>query len=194
MVTSVDQYKTIRDDALKIAAPVFLKVENGQQLDAKDAEELQKAASLYESMNHFNPSTIEPYFILGRIYAELNEVDKAILNLNQAMLNVPDALRKAREDKDSQREKAIQLTLYEIHNQRARAFLKRGEPEKAMKDAEIAVQYVPDSPAYRTTIAEALAKTDDLEAAREELVDALRLDPEYPRAKALKAEWDATRS
>jgi len=194
VVTSVDQYKTVRDEALQIATGPLQKVELGQTLEPSDVEELRRAAELYEALNHFNPSTIEPFFVLGRVYLELNEVDQALTNLNQAMLNVPEALRKARDDNDEPRARAIQLTLYEIHNQRAQTFLKRGEPEKAVTDAEIACQYVPESPAYRTTLAAALAKVGDLEAAKEELQEALRLDPQYPRAKALDAELKASRS
>jgi tetratricopeptide (TPR) repeat protein len=99
----------------------------GQSYDAGD---FQKAVQDYSLFILLNPTFSEAYHLRGLAYGQLNDVDQAMADMNQA-LDYPQA--------------SEQLT-GTIYSDRALLFLQQNDLQSALKDFEASITAAPDLP------------------------------------------------
>ena len=179
--------------ARELTFPVFAKANAGQEVTAKDRENLRKALPHLEAMNAYAPVKVGPFFAIGQIHQLNGDVEAAGRAYEQAIANEPVDLEEKKNP--AMRQTVVEAkallseVLLEYAIRRAQSGAKPAElkpvRERALAWADAAVKAQPAAPRYLAAKASALLALERQEEAKKAVLDAAAADSEHFKVKPL---------
>lgn len=173
IIASGAEYMDRLKDAEKLSSDILARYETEGKIEEADKKKLREALVLFDGLVAFAPDNFGAYFGKGKIHEALGEPEKEFAAMQKFIELAPP--RPIEE---------VKVLLAEAHYVVAKSFENRKEYELAKRNAERSVKYV-RAPNYLSILASCLLRENKVQEAHTLVDEALRLDPENPRAKLL---------
>lgn len=184
-VLSAQQYEQYSDENLKLVRPILEKFNQGEPISDDDKKSLEKAAQKYEAMNLYQPTAVEPHFLLAKVYQILEKNDRAEERIQQALVNADMVLQQAKQQNNQNRIDATNLTIAECQFVFSQLLALRGEYTEALNQIDAALKVAANSPDYLAQRASIYVQLEKIPEAVADLRDALALQPNHRRSIAI---------
>ncbi|RYG35028.1 hypothetical protein EON81_13940 [bacterium] len=196
-ITSDGQYDTVSRETQALLAEPLLRADSGGELTEEDRDRLNKGIPIFRALCDFRPTEMGPFFVLGKLYENLGMPAEAEEVARQSIINGQNRLADAKIKKDVSKELETLTLLNESRHVRAQALFDLKQYEESIKEMKTVLLFgkprQEDLPRYLYTTARSLTEyrdpktgTRDIGAAKAALKDALKIDPNFARAKSLQ--------
>lgn len=178
-IVNDSQYEAARIEMEKLSLDNIRAFDDGKKLSTEQMAQLRKAGDIIDRMNKYAPLASGLFYLSGKIHHALTEDNIAEDRFLQCTLVVPtDA--KGHPDKAQE----IQAEGAECGYQLSELLLRRRETKAAFAAADAATKVVRNE-VYLTARASALNELQRTDEAKKDLEEALKINPNYARAKGL---------
>lgn len=175
VIRSGSEYTDELGQIEKLTRAPLEKFDTGEPLTEIEKADLKTAEIKLKGLISFRPETFALYFLQGRIDQVQGEHDKAI-----------DQYRMAVERMWNLKNPDVVATLGETYYRASQSAVMIGNLPMAAAQIDDALKNSPENPIYLTQHAGILLQMEDRKGAEAALDRALKIDPEYERAKDLK--------
>lgn len=174
LIRTGSEFNQVRDEAQKLAEPIFLKYREPGEYTAKEKSDLKRALNLFEGLIGFQSNAYPLFMGSGRAAYLLGKNDLAIDRLRRCIqLSAPT-------------DAASRVTAAEAYYLGSRIYESEPDFPSARQAALQAVKLMPRSPDYLSQLASCQIQMNEVAEASKNLRSALAVDPGHPRAKALQ--------
>jgi Flp pilus assembly protein TadD len=169
------EYQATLDRVHRLTSGPFQSVREGKPLNDGEKQRVVEAQRAIESLVGFAPTKYSLYVLRGLAHAALEEKGEAARSFRQALELVP-----------PEPSEADLFVVGQVHTQLSRLHFDSGDFEAAAREAALAVEASPNDIEGYVALASAQIQRRQIDAAKETLEAAQRLDPYFPRVRQLK--------
>ena len=181
VIESDGQYNDSLDLVTRTSQVGVGKFNTGVELDQSDRETCLQDAKIFDNMDAYRPDMEAGYFTAGLLYYLGGDSDTAEARLSQAIsdANLPGNI-KTFDDRTK-----IEAVTGDCHHMLSLIYFDRHEYEKALDQANVAIQHFSKREGYYFCRAQAEVQLKKIPEAKSDLVSALKINPNYLPATRL---------
>lgn len=174
VITSGAEFQDRLEDLEKLSEEALVKADEGEPLEPADIENLKESIPEFQSLIAFKPSAITLYLGQGKVFQALDRHDDALMSFNAGIL-VGDQLSGPE----------VKQAVAEMHYLASRSYAAKLQFEAAEAEAREAVSMFGANPNYLAALASVEIQLEKIPAAKQHLLQALKVDHKHRRSNQL---------